>query len=605
MGSPLRGGVRRERNALSGAHGGRRTTAPQHADEAPGPNRREVDNTCADRIETNRLNFVASSSRYDFRTNRSFRDRTVLETRNDACRHTVATTRSTSAQLSANQRGPLMSTPTQPPPRPAPTQRGTDNTASPTRSLAELAEDHALVSVPAADRKSGWRLSVSTVGVVTALVIFAITGYSVILAGFRNALVGGLIVGMIGFVLGDRLGRMAYRTGVSSTVTSRFFGLGVKGSALAAGIFAFMVLGFLALESALLYEGTLVMFDWDDTIATKIGIYGVLTLTWIALAIFGLELALRASGFLIAVTLVVAVFVVVQNFADTDGSFSAVFSTPGVVPGGNWAQIEAVIGLAGATAAAIALVTADIARYARSSKDVTVLAASGPVVQGVVMSVLGALVIVPAIPRMIDYLMQRQAGLSPQEAGAMAGGFAMGNTGAFFVVVAGWLGFVTIYATQSKAQAINAYSGSLALVNLVNAVTNRRAPRALMVVVGNAIALGMIAGGILGHFTSWLSYLGAITFSLCGVMIADYYIVRGGSFENPSHRVENINWAGVLTLTGAAALGIWLMSSDIWPLGFIASFAATLVVYPLLRRALPEGSATGFSTDATALDEAS
>ncbi len=43
------------------------------------------------------------------------------------------------------------------------------------------------------------------------------------------------------------------KSGTSSTVTARFYGLGTRGSALASLIFAFMILGFLALENALLY----------------------------------------------------------------------------------------------------------------------------------------------------------------------------------------------------------------------------------------------------------------------------------------------------------------------------------------------------------------
>ncbi|MGW4340768.1 purine-cytosine permease family protein [Rhodococcus koreensis] len=458
--------------------------------------------------------------------------------------------------------------------------------------------------MPDDQRKSGWQLSITTVGIVTALVIFAITGFSVILAGFWNAVIGGCIVGVIGFGLSDLLGRMAYQTGMSSTITARYFGVGMRGSGLAAAIFAFMILGFLALESSLLYEGTLVMFEWNDTWTTKIGVYGVLTLAWIALAIFGLNLVMRTSAILTVITLVVAVFVAIRNFTTGQATLSLVFSSPGITPGGDWPQIEAVIALTGATAAAIALVTTDIARYAKSPKDVRILAAAAPVVQNVLMTVLAALVVVGAMPTMIDYLMARQDGLTPAAAAAMAGGFAMGNTGAFFVVVAGWLGFVTIYATQAKAQAMNAYSGSLALVNLFNALTNKRAPRALMVVVGNMIALVMIGADILGSFSSWLSYLGCMTFALCGVMIADFYLVRRGRFNQTAHRIENFNWAGIVTLIAAAALGIVLVASKTWELGFLASFAATLILYPLLRRVLPEGTGTGFADKNVALDEA-
>jgi cytosine permease len=470
-----------------------------------------------------------------------------------------------------------------------------------TAQIAVQAEDHALVSVPAADRRSGWQLSIGIVGLVTALVIFAIAGFTVILAGFWLGLFAGIMVGALGFVLSVLLGRMSWQTGVSSTITSRYFGVGLKGSSLGAVIFAFMILGFLALESALLYEGTILMLGIEDTLVSKIVIYGLLTILWIALALFGLKLALRASTVLTVLTIAVAIFVIVKIAVD-GADLGAVFSTQGVVPGTPWDKMQAAIAVGGATAGTIALITADYSRFARTRKDVTILAAAGPVVQNVLMTVLGALVIVGGLPSVISYLMERDKGLSPEAAAAAAGGFAMGNTGAFFVVIAGWLGFVTIYAAQAKAQAVNAYSGSLALVNLVNALTGRKPSRALMVIVGNIIALAMIAGGILGLFSAWLAYLGCMTLALTGVMVADFYIVRRARYDGG--RVENWNWAGVITLIVSAAVGIWIIASGIWPLGFLISLVVSLAGYPLLRRMMPEGTGTGFASTDDALDEA-
>ncbi|WP_345752601.1 purine-cytosine permease family protein [Microbacterium rhizophilus] len=470
-----------------------------------------------------------------------------------------------------------------------------------TAQIALQAEDHALVSVPAADRRSGWNLSIGIVGVVTALVIFAIAGFTVILAGFWLGLLAGVLVGILGFGLSALLGRMSWATGVSSTITSRFFGFGLKGSSLGAIVFAFMILGFLALESALLYEGTILMLGLEDTLATKLVIYGLLTIAWITLALFGLKLALRASTVLTVLTIAVAIFVVVQ-IAAGGADLGAVFTQEGIVPGTWWDKVQAAIAVGGATAGTIALVTSDFARFAKTRKDVVILAAAGPVVQNVLMTVLGALVVVGGLPAVVDYLMARDTGLTPEAAAAAAGGFAMGNTGAFFVVIAGWLGFVTIYAAQAKAQAVNAYSGSLALVNLVNALTGRKPSRALMVVVGNVIALVMIAGGILGLFSAWLAYLGCMTLALVGVMIADFYFVRRGAYDK--RRIENWNWAGVISLVVSAGVGIWMIAGGVWALGFLVSLAVALVLYPVLRRLLPEGTGTGFASSAAALDEA-
>lgn len=479
------------------------------------------------------------------------------------------------------------------------------STTPPTKpTMAEAAEDNALVSVPAEQRQNGYQLAIGTVGVATALVIFAIAGFAVILGGFAMGLAAGVAVGVMGFVLSYLLGRIAWKTGFSSTVTSRFFGLGLKGSSIGAAIFAFMILGFLALESALLYEGTLLMFGWEDTLVTKIAIYGVLTLMWIFLAIFGLKLLLRASWVLVIITFLVTFYLLYEIFIARGASFVEVLNTPGIVPGGNWPKFEAAFALMGATGGTIALVTTDFARYARTKKDVTILSLAGPVTQNIIMLVLGSLVVVGGMPAVIDYLMSRNAGMTVADAAAAAGGFAMGNTGAFFVVLAGWMGLITIYATQAKAQGVNAYAGSLALVNLVDSLFGRKPGRAFMVVLGNAIALLMIAAGILGQFSEWLAYLGCMTLALVGVMISDYYLVRRQHFDHSTHRVEQWNWAGVVSLHLGAIVGIVLIATGVMPLGFMVSLALAVFAYPLLRKAFPEGAGTRFASEREAIDEA-
>ncbi|MDO5696625.1 MAG: hypothetical protein Q4G51_01500 [Dermatophilus congolensis] len=470
-------------------------------------------------------------------------------------------------------------------------------------SMAERAEDHALVSVPAEQRQNGHRLALSTVGVATALVILAIAGFTVVLAGFRAGLAAGVTVAILGFFLGWLVGRIAWATGVSNTVSSRFFGLGLRGSSIGAAIFAFMILGFLAVESALLYEGTLLMFGLEDTWTTKIIIYGLLTALWIALAIFGLKVVLHASAALIVVTIVVIFYMIFMTYFVRGADPMDVLNNPGVVPGGFWTKFEAGFGLMGATAGTIALVATDFARYCRTKKDVAILSMAGPITQNIIMLVLGSFVVIGGLPQVIDYLMARNAGMTVAQAGEAAAGFAMGNTGAYFVIIAGWIGFITIYATQAKAQAINAYSGSLALVNIVDSLTGKKPGRAVMVVVGNIIALTMIAAGILPHFANWLAYLGAMTMALCGVMMADFYIVRKQHFD-ASHKVENWNWAGVITLHIAAGVGMWLLFTGIWSLGFLVSLALAVIIYPILRKLMPMGTGTSYASEAEALDEA-
>ena len=177
-------------------------------------------------------------------------------------------------------------------------------------SLAAAAEDHSLVRVPDSERKSGWYLALSPVSVATALVLFSIGGFTVLLAGFQVGFIAGVVITLLGILLGKTLATIAFQSGLSSTLTSRFFGFGRQGSVLGSAIFADMIIGVLAMESALLYEGTLLMFGLEDNWSNRIVIYGLLTLAWIALAIFGLKVALQSSLVLTIVTITVSLYMV-------------------------------------------------------------------------------------------------------------------------------------------------------------------------------------------------------------------------------------------------------------------------------------------------------
>ena len=67
---------------------------------------------------------------------------------------------------------------------------------------------------------------------------------------------------------------------------------------------------------------------------------------------------------------------------------------------------------------------------------------------------------------------------------------------------------------------------------------------------------------------------------------------------------EMWNWAGVITLVVSAAIGIVLIATDLFSLGFLITLVVAVAVYPVLRHWLPEGTATSFVADEQALVEA-
>lgn len=454
-------------------------------------------------------------------------------------------------------------------------------------ALRARMEDHALTAVPESERRSGWGLMTNTAGIASTLIQLAIGGSVTLIAGVWWGLLAGVVVAVFGGTLGWLVGHVAYKSGTSSTVTARFYGLGTKGSALASLIFAFMILGFLALENALLYYGTLFMFGWAPTLLNAIVIYGLLTLAWIALTVFGLPLVQKTSTVLLIAFVVLTVVLAFVALNDSSVSLGELFAAGPVVPGfeSGAARFTAVLSILAGSAGALALVDADFARYARSTKDVGILAVGGAVMIDIVVVVLGTVLIHAGSGAVSDYLTANPDVAATQVGESVADKVAWmiaNNSGAFFVVLAGVLGFVLMYVAQVKAQVLNTYSGSLSLSNLADGVFGRSPGRVVMVVVGNVIALLMVAGDILGLIGSYLGILGVTTTALAGVIIGDFFIVRRRRVVDPTE-VEVVNWAGVISVVGAALLGGVLLETGVTSLGFVVALVVVLVAYPALR----------------------
>ncbi|QIZ37325.1 cytosine permease [Saccharopolyspora sp. ASAGF58] len=472
--------------------------------------------------------------------------------------------------------------------------------------LGQRIEDHALERVPDSERRGGWGLLWNTAGVGSTLVVLSVGAAVTLIAGVGWGIAVGAVTAVLGGALGWAVGHVSYVSGTSSTVTSRFYGLGTRGSALASLIFAVMIVGFIALENAMLYNGTLFLLGWAPSPGHAVLIFGILTVAWLILPTFGIALVQRTSGLLTAVSAVL--FIVVAGIAvgSSGHSVGVILGTGTGIPTGFAGQadrVQAAFALIAGIAGALALVGADFARYARTSRDVGIMAVGGSIVVNLLVLVIGTL-IVQAGSVVVGARLAADPALAATQPGASiedkVSGMVSANPGAFFVVLAGVTGFGLVYAAQAKAQVINAYSASLSLTNLVDGLTRRSPGRFVMLVVANGIALVMISIGILDTISSWLDALGILTTSLSALLIADYFLVRRGQPADPA-RVEQVNWAGVITLVIASVLAEVLVLTGVTRLGFVVAIVATAVLYPVLRRTvLPEGTGTRFDFTSSA-----
>ncbi|MFB3077049.1 MAG: hypothetical protein ACE1Y4_03490, partial [Lysobacterales bacterium] len=174
--------------------------------------------------------------------------------------------------------------------------------------LSAIIEDHALEPVPDGERENWIKISWNTVGLITTLVIMFFGAVVCFVAGVKIALLAGTVSFVIGSALAWALARISVETGLSSTLITRRYGLGIRGSALASVIFGFLIVGFLAVENGLLYRGFLFFLEMNDDWTSRIVLYGSMTLTWIVLTAFGFAVVTRVSSLMIIGFLLVLVW---------------------------------------------------------------------------------------------------------------------------------------------------------------------------------------------------------------------------------------------------------------------------------------------------------
>lgn len=459
------------------------------------------------------------------------------------------------------------------------------------QALRSTVEDHALEAVPDSARQGWVALSWNTAGIVTTLVQLFLGALVTFVAGFKIALMAGVFVTVIGALLGWACGHVAYRSGLSSTVMSRYFGFGEKGSIISSLIFAFMIIGFLALENALLYGGFLFYFHLADTMLNRVLIYGGLTIAWVLLTAYGFALVARVSSITLVAFLFVLVYityVVASGVSHTIGdltSFPAQFpleALKGMGADTDMGKFIFCVNVLIGSAGALALVDADLGRYARSSKDIGIAALIGNIAMDIVMLGLGGVIMYAGIPALVDFYMT--TGGMTREAAQQATLQSPDSIAAAFVIFGGAIGALLMVLAQSKAQVINTYSASLSLSNLFDAI-NWRPGRFTFVVLANLIGLLMLYGQILALVNSWITILGVLTTAFSGVIVADYFIVRGmlgGGEARTNAPAERVNWAGVITAIVAVLLSHYVLNRFV-PVEFFSTFVTCLIVYPILR----------------------
>jgi len=459
------------------------------------------------------------------------------------------------------------------------------------REAREKVEDHALTSVPVEQRKSWASLSWNTVGIVTTLVALYVGALMTFVAGFWMGVLGGVIVTFVGSALAWGMGHIAYRSGLASGLVARRHGFGRKGSVMLSSIFGFMMIGFIAAENVLLYKGFIFFFGLEETLTSRILVYGTLSAIWIGLTTYGFDVVSRFSSIMLIGFLIMLFYMLAFIMLTTDQSWTDVLSFQTQMPSdalhalgvhSTADKLVFCINLLAGSLGALALLSADLGRYARSSADIGAAVVLGGSTLGIFMVSLGGILMYAGMPILVEHYASVR-GLSEQQAIQVAVQDP-NRVAAAFIVIGGTIGGILVVAAQAKAQVINTYSSSLSLSNFFDAIFAWQPGRFVFVVLANLLSLLLLYGDMLSWFHSFLKVLGILTTSFAGIILADYFIVGrlAQRWQLALQKDEMINWAGIVTIPTAFILAHIVLSSII-RVEILTGLAVAFILYPVLR----------------------
>lgn len=399
--------------------------------------------------------------------------------------------------------------------------------------VSELNDDYSLSRVPQSRRDPMWKILLIRVGNLTCVSQFMIgaeLGYGLTFAqAFWATMIGSVFLQFISYGLGVA----GQREGLSTSLLSKWAGFGTYGSALVGLAFAVSLTGWFGIQNSVFAQGIVSILGKDTNFVltaaitgfavTLVVLFGFKSMSWTAnIAVPGFLIVMGIGAFNMLRSHSIK-NLVLMSAPSQSLTFTAAIT---VVTGGF------IVGC---------IITPDITRFAKNSKDVfwatligTILGELGVNLLGVLMAhAVGTQEIMPIIYQL---------------------------TGILGV-------FIVIFSTL-KVNDVNLYSSSLGIVNFIKQVFNIDINRAVMTIIIGILGTVLSMMGIIEQFESFLSFLGIIFPPIAGIMFVDYFILkRSREILDESRKV------GELPNRSEKMNPITLVS---WLVGSIAGFFITV-----------------------------
>ena len=382
------------------------------------------------------------------------------------------------------------------------------------------------------------------------------------------------------------LANIAAKYRMGTDLATRGLGLGFNGSIVTNIIYAFEWIYFWAAETQILGAGISSAFGIPDQVAWVVVGIGV----FVPLTIFGMKFITKFQNWTIPIFLVWIVINVAMVFKNPEFlSNSRGFTTymPDGMTFGGIPLVQLINALLG-TVAIVAFLTMEFARGARAD--------DAPSKRR-----LGLFWVALLPQNLFTWLIYVPLG------GLLWKATGQENPGDAFVALTGVFGALGLLLTQIRINVQNTYAESLALSSLASKL-HINLGRSVWSII--ACILGTIAvfANVLAHLALLATIAGIMLFSWLGMLISDYYIVRGimklnvGEVEHRRAYLRSINIVGFSSLIIGTVVALVLLfgqqlgitSGDtgalIAALTCFIAFGVALIVHAVLAKVIVKPS---------------
>lgn len=452
-------------------------------------------------------------------------------------------------------------------------------------SKGSLTEQVSLFEKVPEEKKLGWSGIASILsGVVSSLTKLMGGGIVAFYAGCYAGLGAAAIMFVLSVVLTSLIGRIAFREGLPSNVTSRLYVFGTKGSALDSCIWIFLLVGTLAIGTVQLGNAIIYFFGWEGELQ-KYALFFCISVVWVLMALFGMKFIARFNTVFVALLFFALAVVTVQ--VGIDGHLTDALTHGVMVP--NTSTLDGfayAVNYSIMTSGLMALFSSDFTRFVRKEGDINVIAIVGSLF-AVLTYVFGAIL------AYYGYDVSYQYFLAQGMDSTAASHAAITNPGITFVLSLGMVGMVIICLSQLKVETSNSISSSNAMSNLFNSLFGITLKWPVAVILTNAIGLIFIFGNILDKVNTFMSMGSILTMSWGFLLITDYYIVRGrmkiGSKGIVSLKyIPAVNWRGITTIAISAIAGCYVYFNGILSVPVLLVAPLTMILYIVLSLVFKE-----------------